>query len=104
MGVDVEYAHRVRSVSRLADRVLAEREQEDVRACVGEEQQRRFLDYWTLKEAFLKAVGRGITIPLRSVGFGIDADGRGVGRASTQPRADRNALFDQHLSLAVHDL
>jgi 4'-phosphopantetheinyl transferase len=56
--------------------VLSERERADVRSCAADAQQSRFLEFWTLKEAFLKAVGRGITIPLRSVEFGIAADGQ----------------------------
>ena len=32
----------------------------------------RFLLYWTLKEAFLKARGLGISVPLREISFVID--------------------------------
>jgi 4'-phosphopantetheinyl transferase len=35
----------------------------------------RFLHYWTLKEAYLKALGLGIAAPLAQVGFRLDGDG-----------------------------
>jgi len=46
----------------------------DVRALTGPEQRERFFAYWTLKEAYLKACGRGLSIPLRQVSFRFAQD------------------------------
>ena len=35
----------------------------------------RFLTYWTLKEAYLKARGLGISVPLREISFVLQPDG-----------------------------
>ena len=35
----------------------------------------RFLEFWTLKEAYLKARGLGIALPLAELGFTLGADG-----------------------------
>ena len=34
----------------------------------------RFLTYWTLKEAYLKARGLGISVPLSDISFTVDGD------------------------------
>jgi 4'-phosphopantetheinyl transferase len=58
VGVDVEKRGRVRLA--VADRYFSTREAEQLRALPLEEQPRRFLRLWTLKEAYLKAIGTGI--------------------------------------------
>jgi 4'-phosphopantetheinyl transferase len=44
-----------------------------LRAKSAKEQQQHFLDLWTLKEAYIKACGKGLAIPLRSISFTLDA-------------------------------
>jgi 4'-phosphopantetheinyl transferase len=39
------------------------------------EQRQRFFDYWTLKEAYIKARGMGLAIPLRQFSFLFDSGG-----------------------------
>lgn len=65
IGVDVESLTRPVRHRELAERFFGEEEVEALRALAPERQMGRFLELWTLKEAYLKARGRGISIPLR---------------------------------------
>lgn len=69
IGVDVEHIDRRVSLQELAQQVLAAAELEDFHAHREDPQRRRFFEFWTLKEAYLKAVGQGIGAPLRSISF-----------------------------------
>ena len=69
VGIDVENAKRRRAYSALARRVLAPAELEDVETRAPSDRSARFLEYWTLKEARLKARGTGIRAPLREMQF-----------------------------------
>jgi len=74
VGVDVESTQRDLDMVRLADRFFSPEEASVVRALTGPEQRERFFAYWTLKEAYLKACGRGLSIPLRRVSFRFAPD------------------------------
>ena len=69
VGIDVESAKRRRAYPALARRVLAPAELEDVETRAPNDRIARFLEYWTLKEARLKARGTGIRSPLRQMQF-----------------------------------
>lgn len=65
VGVDVENR---RSVSRrVAERILSEREQLYLRAAADHDM--AFLQLWTLKECYGKALGIGLLYPLKQVEF-----------------------------------
>ena len=68
VGVDVESVDR-RLIYDVADRFFAPREVEDLRALAAADQPRAFFDYWTLKEAYIKARGMGLAIPLGDFAF-----------------------------------
>jgi len=75
VGVDVERASRETRALALADRYFSASEAAVLRAKSAKEQQQHFLDLWTLKEAYIKACGKGLAIPLRSISFTLnDAD------------------------------
>ena len=42
--------------------------------CAEGERQVRFVELWTLKEAYVKAIGTGLSQPLNSFGFTIDSN------------------------------
>lgn len=67
VGVDIEQVRPLRHLSRLAERCLSAAEQADLAQWQGSGGDRRFLDYWTCKEAYLKATGEGLTYPLDQV-------------------------------------
>jgi len=77
VGVDVEDFQR-RPVDRgLVQRYCSPAEVRDIEAS-GDEWHDRFLHYWTLKEAYLKARGLGISVPLSAVSFTLDLTGARV--------------------------
>lgn len=70
IGIDIEKRDR-RIEFDLADRYFAPAEAAHLRSCPPEERRSLFLDYWTLKEAYIKAVGKGLSIELGSFGFDL---------------------------------
>ncbi|MCB1649323.1 MAG: 4'-phosphopantetheinyl transferase superfamily protein [Gammaproteobacteria bacterium] len=69
IGVDVERSDRNPRVLELAHRYFSTRELADLRALPSQRQGERFLRLWTLKEAYIKACGMGLAIPLDSFSF-----------------------------------
>jgi 4'-phosphopantetheinyl transferase len=73
VGVDVENVGRQLSHD-IAGRFFAPREVDDLRALPPEQQSRVFFDYWTLKEAYIKARGFGLALPLGDFAFRLAPD------------------------------
>jgi len=68
VGIDVEHVSR-RLTHDVAGRFFAPREVSDLHRLPDEEQARVFFDYWTLKEAYIKARGFGLALPLGDFAF-----------------------------------
>jgi 4'-phosphopantetheinyl transferase len=70
IGVDVEDTQRSTSaaLSSLSSYFSA-REIEDLGKLPARQQKKRFFEYWTLKEAYIKARGAGFSIPLHKFSF-----------------------------------
>jgi 4'-phosphopantetheinyl transferase len=64
VGIDVEAVDRSGQHLALAESVLSLEEVASLRALPAIEQTERFFDYWTLKEAYIKARGMGLHLPL----------------------------------------
>lgn len=69
VGLDAEHLGRDTDVGRLARRFFAPTELEYLGGLPQEERRRGFFAVWTLKEAFLKARGEGISVSLASFAF-----------------------------------
>jgi 4'-phosphopantetheinyl transferase len=66
IGIDVEHGKRRIDVALLCQHVFSGIEAADVLSASNlEEQERRFFSYWTLKEAYIKAKGLGLSLPLQ---------------------------------------
>jgi 4'-phosphopantetheinyl transferase len=74
LGVDVEALDRGLDHLPLARRYFAPIEVEALEGVSPEKQRAAFFQLWTLKEAFVKARGRGLTIPLDEFAFVVSAD------------------------------
>jgi 4'-phosphopantetheinyl transferase len=75
LGVDTEDSQRGGNWRDLITRVLTPGEREQILHCLEAEQQARFFELWTLKEAYSKAKGLGLSLPLHSFSFQLDGDG-----------------------------
>ncbi len=67
IGVDIEIRKPRRHLERLAARVLTTDEHHEWQSLPPDERLDVFLRMWTAKEAFLKAVGRGLVESMRAV-------------------------------------
>lgn len=68
VGVDVEHIGR-RLTYDVAGRFFAPREVSDLNTLPEDDRHRAFFDYWTLKEAYIKARGFGLALPLADFAF-----------------------------------
>jgi 4'-phosphopantetheinyl transferase len=63
VGVDVEHATRTVDLDGVGRRVFSASEQAVLAALSEEARADRFFEYWTLKEAYMKARGLGFSLP-----------------------------------------
>lgn len=76
IGVDVESMARGAPSADFARRFFAKREYQDWMALAPDHRHERFFEYWTLKEAYLKARGQGFHLPTTQFAFQFERDGR----------------------------
>ena len=69
IGVDVEKTCSREAPINIAERYFAPQEVAELAANPPDRQQHRFFEYWTLKEAYIKARGLGLSLPLDRFGF-----------------------------------
>jgi 4'-phosphopantetheinyl transferase len=72
VGVDVEHSERDGELSSIAEHFFSPREVSSLREVGPERLKERFFAYWTLKEAYIKAHGLGLAIPLDQFSFVLD--------------------------------
>lgn len=74
LGVDVEDSNKEVSVEEMAKYSLSGLELREFMKLPREQKQRRFFDYWTLKESFIKARGMGLSLPLDQFSFHLGSE------------------------------
>lgn len=75
IGVDVEDGQRsTRAALDSLSSYFSQQEIEDLAVLPTHQQKQRFFDYWTLKEAYIKARGAGLSIPLDKFSFHFQAN------------------------------
>jgi 4'-phosphopantetheinyl transferase len=72
IGVDVEWPARSNKVDTIAEKKFSNSEFAYFQASPPTEQRRIFFSFWTLKEAYIKAIGKGLHEPLDSFTFDLD--------------------------------
>lgn len=110
VGIDVEYLSRQADIVNLAQRYFSPLETQALYDLPVQAWNQRFYDLWTLKEAYLKACGTGLSTPLRDFSFSFGPAGVEVsftGAIDDDPANWRFWLLDVpgafRLALAVHD-
>ena len=89
IGVDVEHVrHREVSLD-IADHFLAADEVAALAQVPVAQQQDRFFEHWTFKEAYIKARGMGLSLPLER--FSFEYPHCGAVRLSVRPELDDDA-------------
>jgi 4'-phosphopantetheinyl transferase len=101
IGVDVERASRVPPIDEIGRIVLSAGEIERLRAGGGAGRAAGAIELWTLKEAYAKATGEGLSAPLTAVCFDVSEDGPMV---FTAPDPDRSADWRFALVAPVPDV
>jgi 4'-phosphopantetheinyl transferase len=76
IGIDVECLDRRVDTEAIAPRYFSHIETEQLAELSDAERKIRFLEYWTLKESYVKARGDGLSFPLDSFYFQSDNDGK----------------------------
>ncbi|NKB32183.1 MAG: 4'-phosphopantetheinyl transferase superfamily protein [Pseudomonadales bacterium] len=76
IGVDIESSNKPRRVLKIADRYFSPSEVQELLALPDSEQLSRFYDLWTLKEAYIKACGLGLAIPLQQFSYAFPSEYR----------------------------
>ncbi|RLB87315.1 MAG: phosphopantetheinyl transferase [Deltaproteobacteria bacterium] len=77
IGIDVEDSTRKIDIN-LANRFFSKQESEVLGQTMEDEKKNLFFDFWTLKESYIKAKGRGLSIPLDKFSFTISREGTAI--------------------------
>ncbi|WP_287951601.1 4'-phosphopantetheinyl transferase superfamily protein [Snodgrassella sp.] len=72
--IDVKYLDRKNIFFEIAEWFFAENEYQHFKSLPGEHQKQRFFSLWSLKEAYIKACGKGLYIPLDKFWFSFLGD------------------------------
>jgi 4'-phosphopantetheinyl transferase len=83
VGVDVEYVREDLANTEIAERFFSSREAAMLRALPIERRVEGFFNCWTRKEAYVKARGRGLSLPLNLFDVSV-GPGAGAAILSTQ--------------------
>jgi len=63
LGVDIEWLDKAIEVEALADCVFSHRERDSFNRLDPRDRRKTFFQCWTIKEAYLKAIGKGLLVP-----------------------------------------
>lgn len=75
VGVDIEYGLKPRRIEKIANRYFSASEVEGLEGLPDHAKQTRFYDLWSLKEAYIKACGLGLAIPLGDFSYRFSSAG-----------------------------
>lgn len=74
VGIDIERVRSLPDLEQIASHAFSSYEQKELSTFTGEEKLRSFFRCWTRKEAYLKARGDGLLVPLDTFDMSLAAD------------------------------
>jgi len=74
LGVDIEHITADRAHQDIATRFFSDYENQLLKKIPAPERQAAFFKIWTCKEAFIKAIGEGLSFPLKNFDISINKD------------------------------
>lgn len=92
IGVDIEHLKQMPEATKIAQRFFTPQEFMLVRDLVGIKQTQMFFRLWTAKEAYLKALGTGLSGTLSSFNIELHSNGR-ISLSSTKESAESTAKW-----------
>ncbi len=95
IGVDLEHIRSIEAVE-LAQRFFAPQEYEAIAAVAPDQQERAFFEFWTCKEAYLKAIGKGLG-GLSQVEIALTSDHQATVVREVEPSCYGSAWFLKQL-------
>jgi 4'-phosphopantetheinyl transferase len=102
IGVDIEYWRKTSDEAALVRRYFSPHEIAVYEATAPEARMQAFFNCWTRKEAYVKAVGRGLGLPLDSFDVSLDRNDARLLRASAvQDDGRRWSLASPQLEAGV---
>jgi 4'-phosphopantetheinyl transferase len=105
LGIDVEHVRPESAGEDIAQRYFSAREVSDLRTLPPEARVDGFFHCWTRKEAYLKATGMGLQIPLDSFSVSLSPEKPAQFLGGVEPRW-RMAAFDPaegYMAAVVYD-
>lgn len=102
IGIDVERIRAVIMPAQIANHYFSTEESAGLRHAPEHLRDRRFLELWTLKEAYTKAKGRGLSIALDSFAFCLGAGTVRLAPASGQAYEAESWQFVQFEAFGDH--
>lgn len=100
VGVDVEDERRTVRAEELTRRYFAEEELQTLQSLPEAERRAHFIRLWTLKEAYVKALGMGLRVPLD--GFAFDLTEAAVSFIRREGKGAEQPLALESLQVASH--
>lgn len=104
VGVDVENVLRPVEADELAPSVFAATELAYFRNSKSEDQRDRFFSFWTLKEAYIKARGMGLSLPLDGFWFELGDTSPRLHVTDRCPDIPERWRFYQHAPTGEHKM
>ena len=92
IGIDVEMIRHDVDADQIPKRFFSSAEQKILAKLQGEAKFRGFFNCWTRKEAYVKAVGSGLSLPLRDFDVSL-APGDPARLLATRPEAQQKACW-----------
>lgn len=90
IGVDVEQVRAQEDAKKLAERFFSVRERDNLRDLSGDQLHAAFVRCWTRKEAYIKAKGGGLSLPLYQFDVSIEPDPKQALLATRPDRSEAN--------------